>query len=415
MKRIWGWVGVLGMSLVAGAQPVDPSTMTGKIMCGYQGWFRTPDDGFKLGWTHYAMQGRFEPGYSAIDIWPDVSELDADEKVATPFKHADGSTAYVFSSVNPKTVMRHFKWMEDCGVDGVYLQRFVGETKDKRRYPALQQVMANVRAGAEKHQRAWAMMYDLSGANETDLMTTVVADWKRLIDDDKICRDRMYLHHAGKPVVAVWGIGFNDHRKYTLRQCLELIRFLKDDPVYGGMTVMIGVPTYWRTLNRDALADPLLLECVRAADIISPWTVGRYGHAEGAQKYIRTVARDDLQWCAENKKAFLPVVFPGFSWHNLQKGRGREATFNQTPRKKGAFLEAQLDGHLEIGATMIYQAMFDEVDEGTAVFKCSNNPPVGESRFLDMEGVPSDFYLRLIGKKSAVLRTSCSAVGEKRP
>ncbi|MHB8957244.1 MAG: hypothetical protein ACYC4U_30135 [Pirellulaceae bacterium] len=60
-------------------QGVDTSTLSGKVMCGYQGWFTTPDDGAQRGWTHYGRRGRFEPGSCTIDLWPDVSELDDDE------------------------------------------------------------------------------------------------------------------------------------------------------------------------------------------------------------------------------------------------------------------------------------------------------------------------------------------------
>ena len=53
---------------------------------------------------------------------------------------------------------------------------------------------------------------------------------------------------------------------------------------------------------------------------------------------------------------------------------------------------------------MLYQAMFDEMDEGTAIFKCTNDPPVGESRFVTEEGLPSDHYLWLTGQGGKLLR-----------
>ena len=52
---------------------------------------------------------------------------------------------------------------------------------------------------------------------------------------------------------------------------------------------------------------------------------------------------------------------------------------------------------MEAGAEMIYVAMFDEIDEGTAINKCTNNVSVGKGKFVDNEGQPSDFYLRLTG------------------
>ena len=49
--------------------------------------------------------------------------------------------------------------------------------------------------------------------------------------------------------------------------------------------------------------------------------------------------------------------------------------------------------------------MFDEVNEGTAIFKCTNNPPTsGGTKFLTYEGLPSDFYLKLAGQAGKLLR-----------
>ena len=53
---------------------------------------------------------------------------------------------------------------------------------------------------------------------------------------------------------------------------------------------------------------------------------------------------------------------------------------------------------------MIYVAMFDEMDEGTAVFKCTSDSPVGDSPFITFEGLPNDHYLWLTGMGGKLLR-----------
>ena len=131
------------------------------------------------------------------------------------------------------------------------------------------------------------MMYDLSGLREGDIERVVMQDWRNLVDLMEIRSDPAYLHHAGCPVVAVWGIGFNDGRRYTLGECERLVQFLKDDPKYGNNMVMVGVPTGWRTLTRDALKDEKLHDVIRKADIVSPWTVGRYHTPQAARPPCR--------------------------------------------------------------------------------------------------------------------------------
>ena len=101
------------------------NSIEGKILAGYQGWFNAIGDGSNLKWKHYANSKQFNPGSTSVDFWPDVSELDKDELFKTEFVHKDGESAYVFSSANAKTVNRHFKWMHDYGIDGVFAQRFV--------------------------------------------------------------------------------------------------------------------------------------------------------------------------------------------------------------------------------------------------------------------------------------------------
>lgn len=378
---------------------VDVSTLTGKVMCGYQGWFGAEGDGLGRGWYHWAGGGEFRPGRCKIDLWPDLSELDPDERYATAFRHADGRPAQVFSSFNAKTVLRHFRWMRQYGIDGVFVQRFATEVFHDKGLRQFNVVLQNCREGANRSGRAYAVMYDLSGVGAGQ-MTRVMDDWRLLVDRMQVTRDKAYLRHAGKPVVAVWGVGFSDNRKYTLADCAALVEFLKQDPKYGGCTVMLGVPTYWRTLTRDTVADPALHDVIRKADIVSPWTVGRFGTPDDARRYVTTTVVGDVAWCRDQGKAFLPVVFPGFSWHNMNA----KSPSDQIPRRGGEFLWSQYVALKQAGATMVYQAMFDEVDEGTAIFKCTNDPPVGDSKFITYEGLPSDFYLRLVGAAGRMVR-----------
>jgi hypothetical protein len=405
---------VAAMTSYKGPPAANPPAtgLTGKVMTGYQGWFNAAGDGADLGWRHYPRKGEFRPGRASIDLWPDMTELDDDEKFATPFRHADGRPAYVFSSHHKKTVLRHFRWMREYGIDGAFVQRFVVATSAAADLRHCNAVLANCREGANREGRVYAVMYDLSGLRAGGI-AQCIADWKRLVDRMRIGRDdadRSYLRHAGRPVVAVWGVGFNDNRPYTLDECRKLVEFLKDDPTYGGNTVMLGVPNGWRTLDRDAAADPALHEVLKKADVISPWTVGRFATPDDVSRHAERDWRADLDWCRAEGKEYLPVTFPGFSWHNLRDG---QAVLDQIPRLRGEFLWRQYVEAKRVGATMIYQAMFDELDEATAIFKCTNDPPAGASPFLTYEGLPSDHYLWLTGQGGKLLRGEIEASKER--
>ncbi len=379
---------------------VDRSTLTGKVMCGYQGWFNCEGDGAGLGWTHWAKKGRqsFAPGNVTVDLWPDISELDPDEVYETGFRHADGTIAKVFSSANRKTVLRHFQWMQDYGIDGVFLQRFASELNFEPKLRHRNAVLGHVRQGAQQAGRSYALMYDLTGLSGGGVKI-VRDDWQNLRTELQLTEDETYQQHNGKPVVAIWGVGFgskNRPRKYSLAECRELIEFLKAD----GCAVMLGVPTGWRLQERDSITDPELHEVLKLADVISPWTVGRYRTEADVEHHVRKYWRIDKRWCDNHGMEYMPVVFPGFSWYNMEGEK-----FNFIPRKKGEFLWSQIVGAKQARCQMLYVAMFDEVDEGTAIFKCTNDPPTGNgAKFIDYEGLPSDAYLRLVGKAGALMR-----------
>lgn len=375
---------------------VDTSSLTGKVMCGYQGWFNCEGDGAERGWGHWTKRGGpMTSGNAKIDLWPDVSELGADERFVTGFTNASGRPLEVFSSFQQATVLRHFEWMRHYGIDGVFVQRFVVDLPSPKGLRHNNAVLNHCREGAKRYGRAVAVMYDLSGLGGNHI-GQVTNDWRTLRDEMRVTEDAAYLKHRGKPLVAVWGIGFSDNRRYTLAGCHELVEFFKRE----GCAVMIGVPTYWRELKNDALRDPRLHEIIKLADVVSPWTVGRYQTPDEVTQHAEQLLKPDLAWCAEAKVDYLPVVFPGFSWHNMNGG-----ALNQIPRRKGGFLWAQFNAARRAGAQSVYVAMFDEVDEGTAIFKCVNDVPVdGQSKFVTYEGLPSDFYLRLTGEGGRLMR-----------
>ena len=207
------------------ASLVDGTTLDQKLMLGYQGWFACPGDGSPLAaWEHWFRRGdQAAPETLRVDMWPDVSELEADERCDTPLTLASGARAQLYSAYNPKTVDRHFRWMQE---------------------------------------------YDLAGID------------------------------------------------------------------------------------------------------------------------------------------YMPVVFPGFSWHNMNPA----APFNPIPRRGGRFYWRQVGRALQAGNTMLYGAMFDEVDEGTAMFKVaatrSDAPEEVPLVTLDVDGerLPSDWYLRLASEAQKALR-----------
>ncbi|WP_316828792.1 glycoside hydrolase family 71/99-like protein [Pedobacter miscanthi] len=404
MKRNTIFLLIMCFACTAGAQLKHSATSAfksykGLVMAGYQGWFNAMGDGGGRGWNHYAGAKGFAPGSIKIDLWPDVSEYKKTYKTA--FQHADGSAAYLFSSYDESTVQLHFKWMEQYGIDGVFVQRFVSNLKNAKSLAHNNKVLRSALDAAGKHKRAISLMYDFSGMQEGD-EDLVINDFKNLVDSLRLTNrgnKQSYLYHNQKPLVALWGIGFNDKRRYTLKTITKIMDFLQHDPVYGGCSLLLGVPTQWRELKGDATSDPELLEVCKKADIIQPWFVGRFREDNISVMMERIKA--DIAWCKANRLDFVPVIYPGFSWHNMKPN----SPFDQIPRNRGQFFWKQLSGAINNGVEMIYVAMFDEVDEGTAIFKASKNPPVGENSFVKFEeGIPNDYYLYLAGFASKMLK-----------
>jgi len=379
---------------------IDAATLDGKVLCGYQGWFNTPGDGSGCGFTHWG-QGLENPGGGrfTVDMWPDVSEYEPADLHAVPgLKMPDGSPAKLYSAYRKGPVLLHFKWMRQYGIDGVFLSRFVGETANPMRRRHVNTVLAHVREGCHREGRVWAMMLDLSMGRRPSTRL-VIDDWKFLCDQVKVREDSRYLHHQGKPVVLLWGLGFRD-RGWTAEQARELIDFFRKDPRYGGVYLIGGVDPHWRTLGGASRTEADWSQIYRSFDALSPWDAGRYRDFASMDHVRREVWEKDLAALKTTGQGYMPTAFPGFSWDNLQQARPGSTII---PRQRGQFYWRQFAIFRALGIRTVMVGMFDEVDEGTAIYKVSSLIPVGK-HFVTYEGLPSDWYLRLTGAASRMIR-----------
>lgn len=366
---------------------VDPTTLDMKVLFGYQGWFGCLGDGSDPNYWFHWFKSSDQPVAEdlSVDYWPDMSELSPDERFATDMTLPDGSPAEVFSSYNRITVDRHFQWMEDYDLDGIFLQRFLSELASPEFFCFRNKVLQNVIAGTEAHGRVFAIEYDGIGRNFPGLKN----DWIFLVDVLKVTESPNYLYHKGKPLLGSFGM--------KMRVADSLTQWLAEeaDPRYKA-TLFNGVP-------------PNLEEkmwTLDVFDVVSPWTVGKYKSASDVDYYKERYITSDIVETSARGVDYMPVVWPGFSWINLY----HDYPFNDYPRNGGRFFWQQVHNAISAGATMIFIAMFDEVDEGTAMFKLAPTAaelPVGAQLVpLDIDGyaVPSDWYLQLAREAGRMLR-----------
>ena len=389
------------------ADKTDRSTLTGKVLFGYQGWFNCPGDGSDRGWRSWA-RGTPSAETLTIDMYPDLSEFDADELCEVPGMTIGGKPAYLYSAWNRKTVVRHFAWMKEYGLDGVLAQRFVTQIQNRRSTGDV--LLKNIMAGAEKHGRVFAIEYDVAGAKDETFWETIREDWKYLVDELKVTSHPNYLRHNGKPVLSVWGIGLFDGDRHPPRDpevAKQVIRWFKTEAAKQyQVTYMGGTPSRWRTLTNDARQDPRWAEVFAMMDVVQPWTPGRYRDKATVDQWKEQMLVPDLALAKTNRQMYMPVVFPGFSWHNLRK----DSPPNQIPRARGEFLWRQASNARAAGATVLKIAMFDEVNESTAMYKLAarrqDTPEQGYWLTLDADGyeLPSDWYLRLAGEITRMFR-----------
>ncbi|KAF9074070.1 hypothetical protein BDP27DRAFT_1317942 [Rhodocollybia butyracea] len=398
----------------------DPSSIQDKFLVGYQGWFTCPGDGEPIdpghhGWLHWLNQPISDGGRPHTDLWPDVSEYSPSELYPVPgINFHSGEPATLFSSRNPKTVQRHFHWMARHGVDGVFLQRFLGQCDlegGSKGIPRLRdEVTDRVQEAAEKEGRVFAIMYDVSGVDPDKVMKIFTRDWVHLIYEKRILDSPNYLKERGMPVIGLWGFGFKN-RNHTPDLVKNITRFIRD-VTPGGAYLMAGTATHWRRSVEDADPNPAFLDVwLNEFDAISPWMVGRLTNEDHVDMYAEHYMKADVELLKKsheegNRKIdYIPVVYPGFSGLNLTEGKWE---FNQIKRNGGKFLWQQIFNAKRLGLRVMYG-----YDEGTALM-----PVIEKSRLLphsekytfmalDADGydLPADWYMRICGFAAEGLRS----------
>lgn len=341
-------------------------------------------------------------------MFPNVSGLPSEALCDTGFTRADGQKIFVFTSQHPAVVQKHFEQMAANKVNAVAIQRFVSHLSIPSLKSRMDTVLDNALKASQTTGLPFYITYDVSGADSKSVINDIRKDWIDLHSRLSLATNPSYVHTNGHPLVQLWGFGFTD-RPGDPSEVKLLIDNLRSGTNLPFTTVMGGVPSSWINLDGDSKSDPAWGSIYGSYDILSPWAAGRYGTAGQATNYINTVQTSQMSMTKNRNQEFLPVIFPGFSWHNLMKARGQDAVLNQIPRDCGRFLQTQVSAQASLGVKSVYLAMFDEMDEGTAFLPTlahSSEQPVGVSALsLDIDGcnLDSDFYLKQINVISKTL------------
>jgi hypothetical protein len=381
-----------------------------QIICGYQGWFGFPGDGAPINrWRHWF---RGSPTYEnvTVDMYPTTGEYAADDLRETAIKMQDGSNAKFFSSARPNVVRKHFEWMAAYGITGAFNHRFMTDWNSAL-HETRTIVLRNVRSAAEATGRYFAVSYDIAG-NGNAVIDRLKTDWMTLVDRENITNSSMYIRQNGLPVVHIYGIGFKHIPVNDTVGMLNLIRWFQSVAA-GKYRVFLlgGVPGKWRDGTGDSRPEVGWKNVYNALDGLQPWHVGRWQDSAGFNRYYSDYIARDAAYCKERGILYMPTMWPGFSWHNLKSADVPRPAINEVPRRNGTFMWSQAYKYVaNKNITSIWIAQFDEVDEGTAIFKVAARAgdlplPRGGWLALDAEGreLPPDWYLRLAGEAQLML------------
>lgn len=393
---------------IANSAPVDTSTIKGKVMVGYQGWFRCPGDGSPANnWLHWSdsepMPGHFYP-----PSYPDVTDFgDGPARCLNPYMTVQGGPAYIFSSFPQQTADIHFRWMREYNIDGALMQRFIGETAGYREED--EAIFRHAMKAAEENGRSFAIEYDLSHGDITVngqkipyysqsddvILNDITTDWLHLVNDVHLTASPAYQTEKGKPVVSIWGLGMvggggKPQRPELVHKIIQWFKTVAHAEVIG------GVDPNWRKITEPGWA-----EVLAELDVVQPWTVGVIDNKpapDGVEGWRTRNLIPDKKVTDANGQLLMPVMIPG----NAGRRKDGVADDTGTERRGGQQLWQQVNAVHEAGIDFVKVAMFDEINEGTQLIKTSASAATSPDQEtwvnLDADGytLPSDWYLRVM-------------------
>ncbi len=378
------------------SRDVDASTLVGKTMVGYQGWFNTPNDREDNGYVHWGQPN----GNWHVDQWPDPNDYDESELFAVPDTTTrSGEQAYLFSSANSSVVDRHFQWMREHDIDGVFLQRFgesfMTKNPDGSYDGPPQWPLTNARDAAHREGRTWSIEYDIQKAGteqeRDETIQKVKDDWEYLVDNNGLdmLNDSHYQREDGKPVVTIFGLYLTPTNGYTTAQQTNLINYFQSQGVY-----VIGAGRH----TQNPTAYPAQVVNAGLHDAYIPWQ----GYYSGSNSYTKD--ENTLNGVTDH----IPHVFPGFSWTHLQD----DSNAASQDRQGGEFYWRMLsDAVNETDAPWLFIGMFDEYDEATNLIPASDDPPLPDTDaqgiplvFQTSDPLPNDWWMNLTGAAKQALQ-----------
>ncbi|MDR0542408.1 MAG: hypothetical protein LBH19_09405 [Dysgonamonadaceae bacterium] len=377
-------------------EPTPGSDVVGKVIVGYQGWFACAGDGQPGGtnwWWHWSNDWGKLPSNATkcLYAWPDVS--DYTKTYQSGYDNLNnGLPAALYSCVDQQSVNVHFRWMKEFGIDGAALQRFNPMGAEG---PLRDWITERVKIAAETYGVKFYIMYD--GSNWKNMQTQMKTDWINKMQ--VYTNSPAYARQGDKPVVAIWGFGYNDaNHPWGAAECLDVVNWFRNQGCY----VIGGVPREWR-LGRGG-SRPGFEEVYRAFNMISPWLVGALSNISGANDIYTQYMVGDQAECNQYGMAYQPCVLPG----------------GMTQRVHGDLMWRMFYNAVRVGCQGIYISMYDEYNEGNQIAKTSPTqdwvPANTTYRSLDYDGTycTSDYYLRLTGDGARMLKGEI-ALTETRP